>query len=365
MDTHLAYDPANYYVWRASDTFAIHLSLDVVTQLTAQIARAGSESQLGGMRGILLGRAIDTPFRTTMIEGFKLIPAGADAAQEPESDDELFEIARRMAEAGNEQRVLGFFRTRRDGRLNMDQRDLQTFSRLFCAPGNVALQIQTSRRGNESDAALFYWEDGQPRPDDFGFAFPLDAGQLASGHPGWRYPDPLDSTPMPAAAPILMSAPEAAHQWTPPAAKFSSSREGIRWSRLLATAALVAIGILALERATNSKRTIAAAPASAEAVPYEVNPSAPAAGLGLTVVSRPHQLEIRWNRQSAVIAASDKGIMQITESGITEALAFDQRQLSDGYVAYTPNTNDVSIRLEVTGKAGDTTSESIRSVAIP
>jgi hypothetical protein len=57
--------------------------------------------------------------------------------------------------------------------------------------------------------------------------------------------------------------------------------------------------------------------------------------------------------------------MQITESGITEALAFDQRQLSDGYVAYTPNTNDVSIRLEVTGKDGGTTSESIRSVAIP
>ena len=56
---------------------------------------------------------------------------------------------------------------------------------------------------------------------------------------------------------------------------------------------------------------------------------------------------------------------QITEDGITEALPFDPSQLRDGYVAYTPKTNDVSIRLEVTAKDGSTKSESIRSVAIP
>jgi hypothetical protein len=57
--------------------------------------------------------------------------------------------------------------------------------------------------------------------------------------------------------------------------------------------------------------------------------------------------------------------MKITDDGITESVPFDQSQLRDGYVAYTPKTSDVSIRLEVTGKDGGTTSESIRSVAIP
>jgi len=76
-------------------------------------------------------------------------------------------------------------------------------------------------------------------------------------------------------------------------------------------------------------------------------------------------LEIRWNRESAAIATSDKAVIKITEDGRTEVVPFDQTQLRDGYVAYTPKTSDVSIRLEVTGKDGATTSESIRSVAIP
>ena len=126
---------------------------------------------------------------------------------------------------------------------------------------------------------------------------------------------------------------------------------------------LVAIGILVLQLVMNSDHTSAAAPASTETT----QASAPGneTALGLTVASRSHQLEIRWNRESATIAAADKGVMRITESGTTEVVPFEQDQLRDGYVAYTPKTNDVSIRLEVTGKDGGTTSESIRSVAIP
>jgi hypothetical protein len=328
--TQPGYDPGNFYVWRASDGFAIHLSLNVVTQLTAEISRAGSEA--AGLRGILLGRTIDTPFRATVIEDFKLIP---------ESDDAQFEIASR-------QRALGFFRAQRDGTLNMRQRDLKTFSRLFCETGSVGLLIQTSTRGNGSDAALFYWQHGGVQPRDFGFGFPLDAGQLASGDPGWRFPNPLEDTP----------APPAPKPSTPqPSVNNSASPEGIRWSRLLPTAALVAISIGALQMATNSSRTVDAAPAPTEA--------AQVPGLGLTVSSHPHQLEIRWNRQSAVIEASDQGLMKITDDGITESVPFDQSQLRDGYVAYTPKTTDVSIRLEVTGKDGGETTESIQSVAIP
>ena len=159
--TQLGFDPGDFYVWRASDAFAIHLSLKVVRQLTTQISRAGNGGEAPAMRGMLLGRTldstIDTPIRATVIEDFKLIPASTDPAAEAVSDDALFEIARRMVEGGTEQRVLGFFRAQREGTLNMGPRDLHTFSRLFCETGNVALLIQTPRRG-ESDAALYYWE---------------------------------------------------------------------------------------------------------------------------------------------------------------------------------------------------------------
>jgi hypothetical protein len=377
MSTQVGHDPGNFYVWRASDGFAIHLSLNMVTQLTAQIARSGGKNQPYETRGILLGRSIDTPFRSTVIDDFKLIPASADEAN-ADSDDALFEIACRMAEAGNEQRALGFFRAHRDGNLNLGPRDLQTFSRLFCETGKIALLIQTSKASNESDAALFYWKQGGVHPRDFGFGFPLDAGQLAKGHPGWRYANPLDHTPAAAtAAPPKPAVPKLMPMPMPPP-PVSISHERIRWSRLMPTAALVVISVGALQLATRSTRTTAG-PGPTELPGSEIATSAsagsataPAAaepgndkGLGLTVTTRQHQLEIRWDRESPVIAMSDRAVMQITEDGITEAVPFDQSQLRDGYVAYTPKTTDVNIRLEVTGKNGGTQSESIRSVAIP
>jgi hypothetical protein len=354
LGTQVGYDPANFYVWRVSDGFAIHLSLKVVTQLAAQISRAGSDSQPAEIRGILLGRSMDTPYRATVIEDFKLIPPARDPAASAISDDAAFEIARRMIPPGSDQRSLGFFRAGRDGNLNMGPRDRQTFSDLFCETGNIALLIQTPRRGGESDAALFYWQHGA-QPRDFGFGFPLDASQLADGHPGWRYPNPLEGT-QPAARPWSPRT-QVPEQTTPLPPAHSSGVERIRWSRLLPTAALMVICIGALQLATNSNRTVAAAPALTE--------PGNETRLGLTLTTRPHQLEIRWNRESAAIAACDKGVMRITDNGITEVVPFDQGQLRDGYVAYTPKTNDVSIRLEVTGQDGGATSESIRSVAIP
>lgn len=368
MGPQVGYDPGSFYVWRASDGFAIHLSLKMVSQLAAQISRGGNESHTEDMRGILLGRTSDTPFRTTVIDDFKLIPASSAEAH-PDCDDALFEIACRMSEAGTEQRALGFFRAQRDGNLNLGPRNLQTFSRLFCETGKVALLIQTPRRG-ESEAALFYWHQGGAYPRDFGFGFPLDAGQLASGHPGWRYPNPLDSTQPAATQPSPLPPPRAPQTAPMPAAPVSASGERIRWSRLFPTAALVVICIWALQYAMNSNRTTAAASASSENSASEIAAPVPSApnnqnDLGLNVTSRQHQLEIRWNRESAAIMGSDNGVMKITDDGITEAVPFDQIQLRDGYVAYTPKTTDVNIRLEVTGKDGGTTLESIRSVAIP
>ncbi|MGP0075808.1 MAG: hypothetical protein ACLPWF_28160 [Bryobacteraceae bacterium] len=384
MTTALGHDPGNFYIWRASHDFAIHLSTKLVTQLTAQIARAGSQSRNGELRGILLGRTIeDGAARATVIEDFELIPADDDAAARQDTDDTFFEIALRKERKAAEARVVGFFRSRRDGRLNMSQRDLETFSRLFCETGNVALLIQTSRRGNESDAALFYWQNGGAHPRDFGFGFPFDAGQLVSGHPGWRYPNPFDLEPASASLPpaephALEFDPPPSRQpravdWTMPPPPVSPSDGGIRWGRLAPTIVLAAICIGALQLATSSKHPVAAASETSETGAPETTPSVPVApaapsnehSLGLSVISRQHQLEIRWNRASAAIATSDRAVMNITDDGITEVVPFDQTQLRDGYVAYTPKTNDVSIRLEVSGKDGATTSESIRSVAIP
>jgi len=394
MGTQAGYDPGNFYTWRASEEFSIHLSLNVVTRLVERISEAAET------RGILLGRTIEVPFRATIVEDFQLVLPGEGAApdrdsHDRESQDALVEIARRMAETGSQQRAIGFFRARPDGRLSLGQRDLETFSRLFGEPGNVALLIQTLRRGNESDAALFYWQNGRPQPHDFGFGFPLDALQLASGHPGWRYPDPLEhnlayapvpplvESPQPVEAPPAAAMPTPqplpppkprASERTPPPPFVPSAGNRIRWSRLLPTAALAILAVGAVQLTMNSKRTVAETPTQTETAASGTAPSVAAPipapisdenALALTVTPLPRQLDIRWNRESQAIKESKEGVMRITEDGITEALPLDQNQLRDGYVAYTPKTTDVSIRLEVTGTSGRTTSESVRSVAMP
>jgi hypothetical protein len=106
--------------------------------------------------------------------------------------------------------------------------------------------------------------------------------------------------------------------------------------------------------------TITAAPSQASLAP----PTMSQPVLGLSVIARPHQVEIRWNRDSAAIQASERGVMKISEAGVTQIIPFDQRQLKDGYVSYTPTTTDVRITMNVTGPDGATKSESIRAVAI-
>jgi hypothetical protein len=325
---------------------------------------------------------MEKPVRATAIEYFQLID---QASEQSDAHQKLAAAAAQIAAESDEYQAIGFFQTRRDGGLNLGSRHLETLSGLFSKTGNIALLVQTSARG-ESEASLFYWQDGAARPRELGFAFPLDAARLASGDAGRSFPNPIDGL-QPAAAktrPIPVVRPQRRRP-APPVL----SRETVRWGRLLATAALVVFVIGAVQLATYSNRTMAAAPAATQATKTTQNSEAalpaqtsavnslvqsselgspsPASGmdLGLTVVPRSHLLEIRWNRESAAIAASEKGEMQITEAGTTQTLPFDQIQLREGYIAYMPTTNEVSIHFEVTGKDGAMTSQSTQWVALP
>jgi hypothetical protein len=338
-NTQHGYDPANYYVWRTPNGFSVHLSLQVVRELTAQIAASGETC------GILLGRSVATPFAATIADDFAVIPPSED-----------FEAARRAAENdGRGLRTIGYFRSQGDGRLRLDGRDLQTFDRWFYENGNIGLMIRAPRRGN-TEAALFYWQDGQPQPREFGFGFPFDAAKLAGGHPGWRFPDPL-------APPEEMPARENYRRI--PEEPVAATSEGIRWSRLWPTAALVVIGITATEVLWNSWGTTSANSAPAVAATQAPTASADETPLGLKVTSQPHHLEIRWNRASRRLAAAVRGTLSFTENGVTEAVPFDPSELREGYVGYAPKTNDVGVQFEVASADGTITTESVRVAAIP
>jgi hypothetical protein len=269
----------------------------------------------------------------------------------PPSED--FESARRAAESdGRRLRAIGYFRSQRDGALSLGPRDLLTFERWYYENGSVGLLIRAPRRG-DSEAALFYWEDGQPQPQEFGFGFPFDATKLAGGHPGWRFPDPIE--------PKQKAPTQSAFRRTPEAPVVAPS-EGIRWSRLWPTMALTTVAFLAAQVTWNSRRARSAHTAPASETSTE---SAYQTPLGLKVASQPGQLGIRWNGAAPAVAAAIRGMLDISEGNATQAIVLDVRGLQEGYFAYRPKTSSVSIRFEVTAADGSAIAESIRAVAIP
>jgi hypothetical protein len=334
--TQRGYDPANYYVWRAPGGFSVHLGLHVVRELAAQIA-ASAET-----RGILLGRSITVPSPATMADDFVVVPP-------PEG----FESARRAAENdGRQLRAIGYFRSQPDGPLSLGPRDQLTFERWFYENGSVGLLIRAPRRG-DCEAALFYWQGGQPQPREFGFGFPFDATKLAGGHPGWRFPDPIQ--------PKQEAPTQSAFRRTPEA-PLAAPSESIRWTRLWPTVAITVVAVGGTQVTWNSRRT-----KSADTAPASETSTASAyqTPLGLKVTSQPGQLRISWNRDAPAVAAAVRGTLNISEANVKQAIALDVRGLQEGYFAYTPKTSNVNIRFEVTAADGSAIAESIRALATP
>jgi hypothetical protein len=136
-------------------------------------------------------------------------------------------------------------------------------------------------------------------------------------------------------------------------------RERVSWIRLLSTTASfsIATGAILIALDSNHAGTPVAAPTET-ATEYRST-------LGLRVTTQKQQLDIRWDHDLAVRLQSTKGLMKITDGEMTKLIPLDSRDLQDGYVSYTPLTNDVRVRFEVTKVDGTSVTESARVVAIP
>jgi hypothetical protein len=77
------------------------------------------------------------------------------------------------------------------------------------------------------------------------------------------------------------------------------------------------------------------------------------------------QMEISWDHDSAAIKEAEHATLEILDGEVTESVPFESRQLQDGVLVYRPHTNDVSVRMEVEGRAGQRITESVRAVRRP
>jgi len=358
----MTYDPAKFFVWQApGKQFAIHLSLKVIDKLNQ--ARAEFE---GDISAVLLGYSMISPDRATFVDDFVLLPENWDLSggtYSPKLEETRAEIVRKLAEgAENGQHAIGFCRWQLEGPLELNGLDFAAAQRFFAEADNILLLVR-SLPYQIGEAALFYWDDGKLQVPEASQHFPFETGKLSSAPPpreAVTNKKRIQTEPLP---PIPPPPPET-RSWS------ERSGEPIRWMRLLPLAAIVTIAIAAAQLAFDRTHPTAppdppASAAPASTAPVSIVPTAleePA--LGLTVASRPKQLQIRWNHQAKPVLEATKGVMRITDGDATQVIDFSPQQLLDGAVAYAPSTKDVFIRFEVSGPAGHT-NESIRAVATP
>jgi protein TonB len=76
------------------------------------------------------------------------------------------------------------------------------------------------------------------------------------------------------------------------------------------------------------------------------------------------QLLLSWNREAALVKTASRAVLVISDGDHREDVELDLGQLRNGSIVYSPSTNDVSFRLEVTdARLGKSLNESVRVLA--
>jgi protein TonB len=88
-----------------------------------------------------------------------------------------------------------------------------------------------------------------------------------------------------------------------------------------------------------------------------------AASLALRVERNAGQLLLSWNREATAVKAAQAAVLSIMDGDHKEDIKLELGQLRGGSIVYSPITNDVSFRLEVTDSKGQSTNETVRVIA--
>ncbi|MFB3827759.1 MAG: TonB family protein [Bryobacteraceae bacterium] len=390
---------APFYVWEAPQkSIAVYFNLDLVDRLEhdavssfRSISSKGSE-----IGGLLLGRIETGPRPMVAVEGFEPVPC--EYARGPlyrlsELDKARFDAA--IKRHGSS--VVGFFRSHTRKGLTLEPEDVAFFDERFGDPNHVMLLVRPYAT-KASTAGVFIRENGQVHAESSYLEFPFtrpelmkrtvvnalpareekqdEAAQPVNGKPAPRAqvvpiasrrepaapeavetrvePPPLPAAPEPevepepaAAAPLPEPKPEPA---VPVFAAAQPEPARRRWPKLLIlAAALLACAV---------GGTFVVFPGL-----FSKRPPAPAAentALALRVERNAGQLVLTWNRDTELIKTASRGVLSISDGDRKENVEIDLAQLRNGSVVYSPFTNDVSFRLEVTAAKGGNVSEYVR-----
>lgn len=329
----------------------IILSLDVVRRLRKEMEEAVRTPQATGAGGILLGKAAGRTKRVEILD-FRPVDLGAGDSEGSLGAADLEKLKSLVEEAGHLRSglsVVGCYRIRQGGNLQLTGQDLSVMQGGFADPSNVCLLIRQTEKGS-ADAGFFFWEAGQMNGEFSYMDFPFDEALLAEMPQAFPDAQPLmgrtavesASTPT-AAAPSRIPEPE----------KSNGVDQNIGLHKMLWMVVLCAALIVIGAAAYRLSRSQAALPRIAQAVDE---------GVGLQVERHGSDLRVKWSRTAYMVENARVGILTIKDGQSEQTLYLDLPQLRTGSVLYTPATDKIHFRLEIFTSDGKSGSEAVLAV---
>lgn len=325
--------PQHYLWWFPGSPVKVHLALGVVQRMKLRVPDAGvSNSE----EGLLYG---GTREGATEILDFQ--PAtGAGVA------DMVGGLT-----AERRRSLVGYYRIEEGEAFRLSAQDVDLAKECFAKPYNVFLIVHTSRFGPPT--ATFFFHDRDCRMAEFAFLeFPFDPSQLADEQNNriQRSQQAIER-PLALLPPTAVSAPTKEVRRTKP----NILLKAVGWTCALAL--VFTLGTLFDNRALRERyayiwRTISSGQNSGNQPSISAAQSPARPVMSLRAIRRNADLELTWNRDSALIAAATSGTLSIQDGTLTRLVSLDATQLRDGSLLYFPKTDQILMRLTVTSPNG-------------
>jgi hypothetical protein len=355
MDPSLQAEPG-YYIWELPGApVVVHLRLDVIDRLSAEVMRGfGAVPKRGAeVGGVLLGTVEQGEQTIVRVEDFEVVPC--DYKRGPSylftaDDGAAFEEScTRWEPETSMPYAVGYFRSHtRDG-LSLAPEDIDLMEDYFPSPSHVALVIKPYAT-KVSVASFFFREDGlfqSSAPLEFPFRRRELIGEEAPPRRSLlerlpRHRDVGNLVEEEEASEPVLPAPEPAYAYTSPSR--SRARSGWVWIPLSFVFLLLGV-VLGFQAAL----TIGPKLAGGGAADFS---------LGLTVTKEGSNLSVKWDGDARAIKAAQKGALEIEDGGRPRPpVDLDAAQLRNGSILFTNSSGTVRFRLLVYPQSGITLSQ--------
>jgi hypothetical protein len=342
-----------YYVWEMpGKPIAVHLHLNVVDRLLAEVMRGfGAVPKRGAeVGGVLIGCVEPGDPSIVRIDDYEVIKCDYKFGPSYLFEDLApFEgpCGRWAKDESRPTYAVGYFRSHtRDG-FSLAAEDITLLDRFFPEPWNIALLVRPY--GSKVSTAGFFFRENGEFQKSTPLEFPFRLRELTGGETPLRRSlndrqprerEARQPTPVPLSEEEPAQGSAQAVPWWPqpslPDPGMRSSRSRVRgWVWIPLSFIFLLLGVLlGLQTALS---TMSKAPKNA----------ARDFSLGLSVARSGDNLSVRWDREAPAIRGAERGVLDIEDGGLTKSVELDPAHLESGSLIYRNSSSNVKFRLVV------------------